>query len=268
MYTDFGLYILFWMKNIIVFASALAMLVFGILIASNKVKSTKVLGISFIVSAIASAVSNLLSFLIRYVNVEIYARYSVFSSTVSYIATFAAALCICIFIHKNYGKKFIYIPIMLLHVGALAANFFVRMALNKSAESMQISAFGYWMSLTSEINSLVTGTVAAVIIIAILYKNRNIEKVVPKLWIFRIITFIWSLMLACYRIISYSVMIASNVDGEKNMSVFAQIWSGNMESSTIMTDMLSALVALIIPIYILLMVNAVSRKEKLESSHI
>ena len=150
----------------------------------------------------------------------------------------------------------------------MAANFFVKMALNKSAESVSIPALGYWMSLTSEINSLVTGTVAAVIIIVILYRNSNTEKVVPKLWLFRIITFILSCTLACYRIISYSVMIASNVDGKKNMSVFAQIWSGNMESGTIMTDMITALAALIIPIYILLMVNAVSRKEKLESAHI
>ena len=105
MYADFGLYILFWMKNIIVFASSLALLVLGILIVSNKVKSTKVLGISFIISAIASAVSSLLSFLIRYVNVEIYARYAVFSSTVSYIATFAAALCICAFTCGCHGGK-------------------------------------------------------------------------------------------------------------------------------------------------------------------
>ena len=103
MYADIGILILFWMKIIIVFASALAGLIFGILIASNKVKSTKVLGIGIIISAAASIVSNAHNFLIRYVNIEVYARYATLSSIVTLIATFAGAICTCVFIHKNYG---------------------------------------------------------------------------------------------------------------------------------------------------------------------
>ena len=97
MYADIGILILFWMKIIIVFASALAGLIFGILIASNKVKSTKVLGIGIIISAAASIVSNAHNFLIRYVNIEVYARYATLSSIVTLIATFTGAICTCVF---------------------------------------------------------------------------------------------------------------------------------------------------------------------------
>ena len=268
MYADIGILFLFWLKNIIVFASAVAVLVIGILIAVNKVKSTKVLGISFIISAVASLTSSLQDILIRYVDIEKYAQYVSISSVVTLISSLVAALCISIFIHKSYGKKFIYIPVMLLPVSSIVANLIVRTALNSSSASMSAGAWGYWMTLTGEINNLVTGTVSAVIIITVLYKNRNTEKAVPKLWLFKTISFIVGCVLACFRIVSYSMMIAATVNGKSNISVLAQLWTGNLETIAFMTQLFGALAALIIPIYVLISVSDVSRKGKLESAHI
>ncbi|MBR3340735.1 MAG: hypothetical protein IKG30_03855 [Clostridiales bacterium] len=268
MYADIGILILFWMKIIIVFASALAGLIFGILIASNKVKSTKVLGIGIIISAAASIVSNAHNFLIRYVNIEVYARYATLSSIVTLIATFAGAICTCVFIHKNYGKKFIYIPVLLLRAGLIAVNYIVSMALSKST-SLSVPTLGYWISLTNEINNLVTGIVLAVIVIGIFYKNRNTEKVIPKYWFFKIISFIISCVLAFGRMISYSVLLAAAYGtGKADLNIFAQIWSGNTELISIWSELIGALAGLIIPIYILVMVRDYSRKEDLAGAHI
>ena len=157
---------------------------------------------------------------------------------------------------------------MLLRAGLIAVNYIVSMALSKST-SLSVPTLGYWISLTNEINNLDTGIVLAVIVIGIFYKNRNTEKVIPKYWFFKIISFIISCVLAFGRMISYSVLLAAAYGtGKADLNIFAQIWSGNTELISIWSELIGALAGLIIPIYILVMVRDYSRKEDLAGAHI
>ena len=87
----------------------LAGLVLGILIAANKVKPTRILGIGYIFASVPILTGSLPQFISRFVGAAVLARLSIALSWTGYICALAFSLCICLYIHKRYGKKLIYI---------------------------------------------------------------------------------------------------------------------------------------------------------------
>ena len=165
--------------------AGVALLVLGIMIAAGKEKSVKVLGIGYIVKsvpAIMSAVSNLV---IRMISAKVFASFSVGTSYISLICSTGFLVCVCLFIHKNYGKKLIYIPILAVHIGGLIVSRVVMVLLvNVLKASKNYSA---WISITNTINIFVVDAAVAVIIIIMLYMNRQNEKVIPMAWLGEVI---------------------------------------------------------------------------------
>ncbi len=242
---------IYWADIAASVVAGLALLVIGIMVVAGKVKSTRIFGVSFIFSGIALAVTFVFNFLLRYINQEMLVRMSYVTSITSLVSKFAVALCICIFFHKNYGKKYIYIPIMLITVAAPVANFIVTRGLLSSGMGLVSS---YWVMLVQVVNEFVVGAATSVITISVFYKFRNVEKIIPKAWIAYTIKFIAGVCFSGFLIITYSMMVATNGMRQAELTGFAGFWMANYETLNIYVDILSALTALVVPLYIVVMV--------------
>ena len=102
--------------------AAVSLLVAGIMIAANKLKQTKVLGISYIITGLSSLSVFVYNALLNFSDGG---NVIVFGDAVmvfTMICVFASALCSCIYIHKNYGLKQIYVPVLLLPFVVLLAD--------------------------------------------------------------------------------------------------------------------------------------------------
>ena len=242
---------IYWADIAASVVAGLALLVIGIMVVAGKVKSTRIFGVSFIFSGIALAVTFVFNFLLRYINQEMLVRMSYVTSITSLVSKFAVALCICIFFHKNYGKKYIYIPIMLITVAAPVANLIVTRGLLNSGMGLVSS---YWVMLVQVVNEFVVGAAISVITISVFYKFRNVEKIIPKAWIAYTIKFIAGVFFSGFSIITYSMMVATNGMRQAEMTGFAGFWMANYETLNIYVDILSALAALVVPLYIVVMV--------------
>lgn len=262
--TDLNLYMLLVVRNIILIGTGIVLLVVGILITSNKIKPTRILGIAFIISAVTSLISRSTGLLMRYGNVETFARTSSATSVIVFAGSIAATLCVCIFLHKRYGSKFVYIPLLLLPLVSRFASVIVTSALNGSGVSS--SELGYWISLVYNINSLVTEIAAALIIIIILYKNSSKEDLIPKTWALRTITLIWNCFVTGVTVTTYCANLAKIKAGSNEVTIFASSWLMNSDSLGLLVEMISGFVALIIPIYVLVMIVKASKSMNEETA--
>ena len=243
-----------------------AVLVLGILIAVNKVKPTKILGIGYIFSAVpilSAVVPQLIS---RFLGVAALARLGVAISLTGTICSLAFSLCICLFIHKRYGKKLIYIPVLAVPVVGNLASVIVASLLNRSGASGM--SLGVWISLTRDINSFVTGTVASLAVIIVLFLNRNKEDIVPKLWLFRIIIYAWSAVSFVYRVVYYVTMLIGTGAVKLSTVSFMRQLARNYELISAVMSIISALVAVIIPIYVFVSVCKYSRNTETTGSEV
>ena len=243
---------IYWADIAVSVVAGLALLVIGIMVIAGKVKSTRIFGVSFIFSGIALAFAFVFNFLLRYINQEMLVRLSYVSSITSFLSKIAVSLCICIFFHKNYGKKFIYIPIMLITFAAPVANFIVARRLLDSRMGL---VYSYWVVLVQAINEFIVGSAISVITIVVFYKFRNVEKIIPKAWIAYTIKFIAGACFSGFSIITYSMMIATDGMRTAEMTGFASYWMSNYETLNIYVSILSALTALVVPLYIVVMVH-------------
>ena len=263
MYSDLTTLFLYAVRNIVVLGSCVAMIIVSILIIANKTSSTKILGIGYLVAGLVELANQCFNLLLRYGDME---RVVIFSSVLGiagFIGNLALNLCISIFLHKNYGKKFVYIPLMLLPVAAKVADYLVRVLINSSSASG--TEMGYWMLMTSVINGFVTGTAVAVIIIVILYMNSKKEQVIPKAWILRIVTLLWSFTMTGFNIFNYGTMLASHAADDKAVKNALSNMVVSSDTVYLMLEIIGALVMLIIPIYILAMASKASKKAALAS---
>lgn len=222
------------------FLTGAAGLVIGIIITAGKTKSTKILGIDYIVlftCAWYSAASTIVS---RYVGVKTYAVFSSGSSVLTAVSGIVSVICISIFLHRNYGKKYIYYPLLGLHLTGIIANVAVTFCLN-SAKGITGVKKAVWIVLTRNINSAVVAAAISVIVIVILFRNRKNEKVVPSLWKFILITSAYSLFGNIVLAITYASMLAKDM------------WYGSSVNSAIMLiTNFSSVVSLSTPIYVMI----------------
>lgn len=240
-----------------------ATLVLGILIAAGRIKSTKILGVGFIVSAAASLFAINSTVLQRYVGAAVFSKMSVASTFITMAAGLVSYFCICRFVHKNYGKKWIYIPVFAAQIYTYLANFVIAYLLNKSGAN---ALTGYWIVLSKTVNNFITGTVIAVIFIIIFYKNRTIEKIIPGTWKIRLAVYIWSVISSAVTAFSY--LYLTRLFRQTSNSIHGRMFIPPVALyySTAVLEMVGALVGLIFPIYVLVMVRKASRRDAPDQS--
>ena len=254
--------LLYYLIPVVAFVTVL---VLGILIAANKVKPTKILGIGYIFSAVPILSAVVPQYISRFLGVAALARLSVAITLTGSVCSLAFSLCLCLFIHKRYGKKLIYIPVLAVPVVGNLASVIVASLLNRSGTGMSL---GVWISLTREINSFVTGTVASIAVIIVLYMNRNKEDIVPKLWLFRIIVYAWSAVSFVYRVVYYVTMLIGTGAVKLSTVSFMRPLARNSELISSVMSIISTLVAVIIPIYIFISVCKYSRNTETEGTEV
>lgn len=248
-----GMYPMIILMVLVGFAADLTAAVIGFIIVSGKTKSVKILGLSFGVNGIIGIIQQA-GLVARYLNPtpETVGKISSASSVVAGVSTLFGILCICLFIHKNYGCKWIYFPLFAQPVVNVVSRMAFLAVLSRiGGEMMLIAGTG----LSSGITSLVTGTVTSIILIVVFYKNRKNEKVIPHMWIIRLITYCWGLILTIAGIGFYAYCLSRGANAER---LYVELSSKFSEFQTIYM-ILDSFVYVVMPIYILVMAKKAER---------
>ncbi len=240
----------------------IAALVIGILITTSKIKSTKILGIGYIISAALGFISDSL-FILRSTlkSPELVASMSPINTVLSFMATVAGLLCICLFIHRNYGYKWIYFPLLAQPVVSIISTLAFRFVLIRIAGSTQYIA---GTGLSNAFTSLILGSVEALILILVFYKNRKAEKIIPHAWIIRIVSFCCSLILNVSSVIFYGKYFFSGAGGDN--LYFALISKFTMFQYCFLIFL--SLVGLVMPVYILVMAKKAEKQPEETAAYI
>ena len=222
--------------------AGLGLLITGIVITAGKKKSVKVLGIGYIISSLSVIMSSCSVFLVRMLPIRIYSNFSAGLTLVSFLCGIGSLVCICIFIHKNYGKKLIYIPVLAVYIGGYIINRIVLVLLSKVIVERN---FAMWLSMVQSIDAFVIGAAVSLIIIIVFYKNRNNENVIPKMWLFETVALVIGASETLVRVIYYLSIINNHRIASSYDNVISLIMG------------ISALAAVITPIYVTAMVHSV-----------
>ena len=235
--------------RVAIFAACCALLVFGVLITVNKEKQTKILGIGFIIAGVAAIMSSLFTTFRYLFGVAVYAKLATAQSYASILISIATTFCLCWYIHRTYGKKYIYIPVYSIMVVNRIASVIVALCLNKTGKG---AVMAYWISLVTNINGFVTGTVIAVIFFLAFYRNRDKEKIIPDTWKIRIVSYAFSFLEEGFYICAYLVLIKVAKDHKYNPGGIIGLVMGNGRDYFVLMliELMDALVNLIFPIYV------------------
>ena len=235
------------------FAADLTAAVIGFIIVSGKTKSVKILGLSFGVNGIIGIIQQV-CLVARYLNptLEMVKKTSSASNVVAAVSTLFGILCICLFIHNNYGCKWIYFPLFAQPVVNVVSRMAFLAVLSRiGGEITLITGSG----LSSGITSLVTGTVTSIILIVVFYKNRQNEKVIPHMWIIRLITYCWGLIFTIAGIGFYAYCLSRGANAER---LYVELSNKFSEFQTIYM-ILDSFVYVVMPIYILVLAKKAER---------
>ena len=234
----------------------IALLIIGMFITTSKTKPTKILGIMYMIDGVLGFVSGVISLIrMRGYTSALIASLTWVNNVISVVTSIAVILCICLYVHKNYGCKWIYFPLFAQPVVNLISNIVFRAVLSRIGDTAQyVVSSGLATSLTS----LVTSSVGAIILILVFYKNRNNEKIIPHTWAIRLAAFCVSLVSPIVCIIYYAVCLSSELKGvgiyftsSYKLTVFQYIFS-----------FIFSLVCFILPVYILVMAKRAEGKQE------
>ncbi len=250
-----------WVYEIIRYGSAIAGVVIGILIAVSKTKSTRPWGIATMLSAINTIMGFISGSLLHVLSVkEIYGfQYS--RTIITLALSLAAAYFICRFIHKNYGKKFIYIPMFLLPVLTLGLTFLSNRIF--SSHKTWGSDTGYLLNLGNLAVSLISTTISSLIIIIVLFKFRKKEKVVPYLWLLRIFFYIFTCFSYAFTSTALVIDMVNSDVPKRDLDPFVSFFMNNYSTMNMFLGIISALISLIIPLYVLINARSSAKKQQM-----
>ncbi len=242
--------------SIIIGCAAIALLCLGLLILFNRVKSTRILGAGYIITALSTAAVFMYNFVLLKFGAEEVVKYGDPIMIGTVVCAFLSSLCVCIFIHRNYGKKLIYVPILLLPAANVSVSALLTLLLQILLRKGSIDGFEHAMllSLVSDVCNFASVMVAAIIIAVVLYRNREIEKVIPKAWKAKTITIIWNAIAILAITVTYLSLIAAARSGSNTIN------SDNSVVVLTFIQALDSLVSLVVPIYVLVRVKKVSRE--------
>ena len=241
--------------SIIIGCAAIALLCLGLLILFNRVKSTRILGAGYIITALSTAAVFMYNFVLLKFGAEEVVKYGDPIMIGTVVCAFLSSLCVCIFIHRNYGKKLIYVPILLLPAANVSVSALLTLLLQILLRKGSIDGFEYAMllGLVSDVCNFASVMVAAIIIAVVLYRNREIEKVIPKAWKAKTVTIIWNAIAILAITVTYLSLIAAR-SGSNTIN------SDNSVVVLTFIQALDSLVSLVVPIYVLVRVKKVSRE--------
>lgn len=165
--------------------TGIAVMTMGILIAVNRIKSTRVLGIGLIISSIDLIYSFYLNCIAYTASVSAYSKAAQMEGYFRIIIILAAPFCVCHFVHKRYGKKLIYIPVqIILLVGPILSSIIV----NVMYKSDCFDGNHALLSAHSNLFNFIFSAIATIILIVAFYRNRDKEEIIPGMWVVRTIT--------------------------------------------------------------------------------
>ncbi|MCR5327424.1 MAG: hypothetical protein K6E12_01015 [Saccharofermentans sp.] len=234
------------MSWIIPLLTGLAILVAGILITVNKTKSTRMLGISFIFNAIKVLIAGIYTIAVHNLKGEEVAAIVYPYNTAVIITGCLSTLFLCFFIHKNYGKKLIYLPLFIIPAAGWLADRIIIMTLSKFIGAG--NSIGLWIELTSQIDNSIISAAVAVIVFIVFFKNRKTEKVIPKAWLIKAILLGWSLL----HTIIYTCILLHMISNESSVS--------GMDYRIL--TLISNPIAFAFPLYVLISVFAASKTKE------
>ena len=255
--------LLYIIIRVTAFAASCALLVMGILVTVNKEKQTKILGIGFIISGVASVLSSLFTTFRYLMGAIIYSKLSIGLNLVSMVVSIATMFCICWYIHKTYGKKYIYIPVFAIMAVNRIASTAVAFCLNKTGNGMVMA---YWISLVNNINGFITETAIAVILFLAFYQNRDKEKIIPDTWKIRIALFAINLPRAGYYIFAYTVMLKVVKDHTFDPGGLTGFLYGKADAIMMLIELILALADLIFPVYVFVRLKKAEAQRTLEQA--
>ena len=188
---DITFLLVYYADLIISIIMPLATLVFGFIIAFNKVRSTRTLGLNFIFVSVNALISSVLHVTMHIMSEVDLSRSTLPLNITISICSLAATLFLCMFFHKNYGKK-LYLPIFLIAILGWLADRIVTVVMAKQMDPSKPDIL--WVNLISVVDSFMISAAIAVVVIIVFAKNRDKEKVIPQAWLVRLIVLIWGFL--------------------------------------------------------------------------
>ena len=257
-----GIHPLILLITLVGFAAEITVVIIGFIIVSGKIKSVKILGIGYIVTGIIGIVTQA-SFLARNIvrTSDIIRILINVDTAAAVVSSLFGLLCVCLFVHKNYGCKWIYFPLFAQPIVSAFSRVVSGFVLSRiGGEGVLIAGTGF----STNVTSLVTGTVTAIILIVVFYRNRKNEKIIPHAWIIRLITYCWSLVMIIASIGFYAFCLSGGSGAEsiyfehiENFSIFQTIYT-----------LFGSFVGIVMPVYILVMAKRAERKLEETSAYI
>lgn len=249
-----------WIYEIVGYGSSIACIVIGILIAVSKTKSTRPLGISYMLSALNSLTGFIFSSLMHFLSVKEIYGFQYTRTIITFALSLATTYFICRFIHKNYGKKFIYIPMFLLPVLTLVLTFLSNRIFSR--HKTWGDSTPYLVNLGNLAVSLLITTISTVIIVVILFKYRKSEKVVPYLWLLRILFLIWTYFNYAFTSTTVVIDMVNTDVPKRDLAPFVSFWMDNYSSTSNFLAIISSLISLIVPLYVLINARSCAKMQQ------
>lgn len=217
--------------------AGLAGLVIGIIIAVGKTKPTRVLGIGYAASSVTLMESTASLVLNNYVGVRVVASVITTINIINVGLSICHLLCICIYLHKNYGKKLVYIPVFLIHIGYQFMGVLVNLIIGKVNSGVMIANI-------SKVYSFLYSLVLALFIVIVFASNKNKEKIIPSFWKFQIIGEI-------IKFVNLVLFIVTNSMSNKPVNISPELIRFILDILMTGIVVTEALSSLIVPIYVL-----------------
>ena len=243
-----------WTYFIVTAAVILINMVLGILITTSKVKPTRILGIGIILSTVAWGIRfafylfQMSASELQIYNIQTWVNLAIF------LIGIADTVLLCRYMHKTYGKRKIYIPVLILHLVPQTLGTFLIILVVNGLHLFKRDG-GIHITLMTSVVSLATAVAINIIMIRVFYGNRMREKVVPGYWKYRVITFFWTVVTSLFSIYEIYIILYSQ---DHRDAPIVEMWRTNGENISRLVSIIGALIALIMPVYIYMKVSRVS----------
>ena len=239
--------IVFYSQLVISLVVPVALLIIGIIIAFNRVKTTRVIGISIIFQAINVLLNSIFyNILVHNMSGKELVGILTPFNLIIVLSSLLSTLFICIFIHRNYGRKTIYLPVFLIATLGYLTDRIVVVVLNNYLGADNV----LWVNLISIIDDFIISASISVVMTIIFFRNKHKEKVIPKTWLLKTFLLVWGLVFTVFLSIIYKDVIANN----------QTIVATDMNYMLLQID--DSISLLIFPIYVLAGILKFARQER------
>ena len=208
----------------------------GLVTMICKPGTTKILGLSFALSSASLVLECVAQIVLKTEGDQAYVDFSSSMGLIQFALGIGAIVCLCIFIHKNYGKKLIYLPLLLIPLAEAVVTMITTITLGQTLSSF---ALGYGVSIAGVVISFVFGAVTSLIVIKAFFDNRDEEEVIPKAWLCKVIALVWSLIEAVLLTVIYASAMQSWISGQADML-------------RMLITVVTSIFSLILPLYVMI----------------